>query len=92
VSARLHWRIHRKREVTAYLVSLREAGTEIRRFIESLKVTGIPPTATLVDSNVYILFEADHWIALVVDEKERVIYIPRVEPAELGPRTEQPNG
>jgi hypothetical protein len=90
VSARLHWRIHRNREVTAYLVSLREAGAELRQFVESLKVTGIPPTATLVESNMYILFEANHWIALVLDENERAIYIPRIEPALIEPPIDQP--
>jgi hypothetical protein len=60
VSARGHWRIHRHRNVTAYIVSLREAGAPLRRFIESLKASGIPPDATLIDPNSYILFEAEH--------------------------------
>jgi hypothetical protein len=57
-----------------------------------LKVTGIPPDATLVEPNAYITFEAEHWISMVLDEKERAIYIPRVEPAQTVPPPEQSTG
>lgn len=76
-----YWRIHRTREVTAYLVSLREAGGELRKAIATL-TQGIPPDATQTAPHVYIWFEADHWIGALVEEEERAIYVYLVEKAE----------
>jgi hypothetical protein len=80
-----HWRIHRTREVTAYLVSLRDEGSDLRKAIAAL-TQGIPPDATQTAPQVYIWFEASHWVGFVVEEKERAIYIYLVEKAEEPPQ------
>ena len=74
------WRIHRHKAVTAYLVSLREAGRALRQHIESLKVTGIPADATEIEPHTYLWLAADHWIGCVVDEQEKAIYISEIQP------------
>jgi hypothetical protein len=72
------WRIHRRPEVTAYLVSLREAGTAIRAAVASLQ-NGVPPDATETEPDTYIWFEAEHWLGFVVDQAEHAIYVSVVE-------------
>lgn len=84
---RQQWRVHRRKEVTAYLVSLREHGSEIRQAIESLKA-GTPSDATEVEPDTYLWFEAQHWIGFVVDTTEKAIYVSLVELAEEPPQEE----
>jgi hypothetical protein len=82
-----HWRIHRRREVTAYLITLREAGEDLRREIASLRF-GIPPDATPTAPNTYIWFEAQHWMVLIEDTKNHAIYVSLIEKAEEPPQEE----
>jgi hypothetical protein len=82
-----HWRIHRRREVTAYLIALREAGEELRLAISSLR-EGIPSDATLTAPNTYIWFEAQHWMVLVEDQSNHAIYVSLIEKAEEPPPEE----
>jgi hypothetical protein len=81
------WRIHRRREVTAYLIELREEGTDLRRAIASLQF-GLPHDATQTAPNTYIWFEAQHWIVLIEDIEHRSIYISLIERAEEPPQAE----
>ncbi|HMN29756.1 MAG TPA: hypothetical protein PKE45_16515 [Caldilineaceae bacterium] len=81
------WRIHRRREVTAYLIELREEGEDLRRAIASLQF-GLPPDATQTTPNTYIWFEAQHWIVLVEDKDQRAIYVSLIEKAEEPPPEE----
>jgi hypothetical protein len=76
-----YWRIHRTREVTAYLVSLRDEGSDLRKSIAALS-QGIPPDATETAPHVYIWFGAHHWIGCILEEEERAIYVYLVEKAE----------
>jgi hypothetical protein len=76
-----YWRIHRRREVTTYLISLREEGKELRRAIASLQ-SGIPQDATATAPNTYIWFEARHWIVLIEDLDQHAIYVSLIEKAE----------
>jgi hypothetical protein len=81
------WRIHRRREVTAYLIALREEGEELRRAIQSLQF-GLPQEATQTAPNTYIWFEAGHWIVLIEDVEQRAIYVSLIEKAEEPPPEE----
>jgi hypothetical protein len=75
------WRIHRRREATAFLISLREEGEELRRSIASLQ-SGIPHEATPTAPNTYIWFAAQHWIVLIEDTAQHAIYVSLIEQAE----------
>jgi hypothetical protein len=79
---KIQWRIHRHQDVTAYLVSLREAGQEIRAHIESLKATGIPADAMEVEPHNYFWLAAGHWIGCVVDEQDKALYIANIDPVD----------
>jgi hypothetical protein len=76
-----HWRIHRRREVAAYLISLRAEGEELRRVIAALHL-GIPHQATATAPNTYLWFAAQHWIILIEDVEQHAIYVSLVEKAE----------
>ena len=80
-----HWRIHRRREVTAYLIGLREAGEDLRRAIASLRY-GIPSDATQTAPDTYIWFEAQHWIVFIEDTSNHAIYVSLIEKAEEPPQ------
>lgn len=76
------WRVHRDRDVTAYLIGLREQGVAIRRAIARLAKQGIPVDATETgEPNTWLWMEADHWIVCVVEETEKAIYVTVIKPA-----------
>lgn len=82
---KIHWRVHRSQEVTAYLFRLRDAGRGIRQAINFLAEHGVPSTATPDNDEsptTYSWEAAGHIITCVIAEEERAIYVLDVEPLE----------
>jgi hypothetical protein len=79
-----YWAVERKRSVVQYLISLREAGREIRAAINSLHM-GIPEDAHKIQDNpeTWEWLEARHWITLLVEQDRRWIYVTDVESATI---------
>ncbi len=63
-----YWLVERVRTVAAYLIELREAGTDLRAAIKKLQ-QGIPEDAyqTQEEPETWQWIEARHWITFVVD-------------------------
>jgi hypothetical protein len=79
---RPYWTIFRHQEVNRYLISLREAGEEIRAAVRSLE-NGIPADAWKKGENpeTWEWIEARHYITFVIlDDEKRWLGVTAVEP------------
>jgi hypothetical protein len=81
-----YWTVERARDVTAYLIRLRESGEVLRAAINALHA-GIPEAAYQVedDPEIWEWLEARHWITFVVDRtlNRRRIIVTNVESATV---------
>ncbi|MFN8486647.1 MAG: hypothetical protein U0350_03585 [Caldilineaceae bacterium] len=76
-----YWTVRRARHVVAYLISLREAGEDLRLAINSLHL-GPPEDAHKLqdDPETWEWLEARHWITFVVaDRNQKWLYVTDVE-------------
>jgi len=84
--SRTYWTVERVRKVTAYLVELRETGTDLRAAVKSLQ-EGIPADAYKIqeEPESWQWLEARHWITFVVDRtpNRRRIIVTVVESATV---------
>ena len=79
----MRWHLRFNRQVVQYLISLREAGHDIRVAIFSLANTkdGIPePGATQSEPGLYVWEVAGHTVAFERFEKEKYILVTAVRP------------
>ena len=81
-----HWRIHRSRQVVAYLISLREEGAALRQAIDKLASEGLPSDAqedTDEEPSTYSWEAQQHLITCIIAQTEKAIYVTVVQHLDL---------
>jgi hypothetical protein len=88
------WELHLHRDVIAYLVSLREAGHDVRAAIYSLQKAGpqgVPEgDVTELEQDSYMWVAAGHKIGYrIIDRDKKRIFVAEVEPINEAPETDE---